>query len=163
MWVRASVVSSPSRKAYSSLSDSAQSGFSSSTGRGLLRGQATLCGELVQRLLQRLSSAMQPAHHRTDGDVEDLGDLLVRKAFHVGEQHGQPEVLRERLDRTLHLGLGEQVHELVFGAATLASLLEAPDALVEVEVLDVVEVGLLGAALLRSVPVDERVGEDPVQ
>src|SRR2546423_7725342 len=122
MCTRRSGVSSPSRNEYSSCSESAHSGFWSSTGCGLLGGQATLCGELVQRLLQRLSSAMQPAHHRTDGDVEDLGDLLVRKAFHVGEQHGQPEVLRERLDRTLHLGLGEQVHELVFGAATLAGL-----------------------------------------
>src|SRR5947209_17864444 len=108
MCTRRSTVSSPSRNEYSSFRESAQSGLRSSTGRRLLRGQATLGGEVVQRLLQRLSSAVQTAHDRTDRDVEDVGDLLVREPLDVGEQHGEAEVLRERLDRFLHLGLGEQ-------------------------------------------------------
>ena len=30
---------------------------------------------------------MQPRHHRADRDVEHLGDLLVREALDVGEDH----------------------------------------------------------------------------
>ena len=41
--------------------------------------------------------------------------------------------------------------------------LEATEAAVEVEVLDLVELGLVGPALLGPVDVDEGVGEDPVQ
>ena len=37
---------------------------------------------------------VQPAHHGTDRDVEDLGDLLVGEALDVGEQHGHAGTAR---------------------------------------------------------------------
>src|SRR4051794_3424539 len=163
MWTRRSCVSSPSRNEYSSFSESAHSGFWSSTGCRLLGGQATFGGELVQRLLQRLSSAMQPTHHGTDRDVEDVGDLLVGEALDIGEEDGQPEVLGQRLDRLLDLGLREEVHELVLGAAAGPRLLQPTQAPVQVEVLDVVQIRLVRPPLLGPVLVDVGVGEDPVQ
>ena len=67
-------------------------------GLGIVRprpvGEPPLDGELVQLLLQRLSSPVQPAHHGADRDVEDLGDLLVGEALDVGEQHGHAEAAR---------------------------------------------------------------------
>src|SRR5438045_4123572 len=80
--------------------------------------QPTLDTELEQRALERLSSTMEPAHHRADGNVEDLGDLLVGEALDVGEQHGHAKRLRQRLQRLLHLGVGEEVENLLLGAAT---------------------------------------------
>src|SRR5919202_5289352 len=62
-----------------------------STCRAGARGQTVFHGKLPQPLLKQLSSAMQAAHHRSDGDVEDIGDLLVGEALHVGQEHGHPE------------------------------------------------------------------------
>src|SRR6266513_4014178 len=100
---------------------------------------------------------MQPAHYRTDGNIEDLGDLLVRKTLDIGQQDGDAELLGQRLDRLFHLGVAEPIEELVLGAATGRGGLETPEAAVEVEVFDLVDVGLVGASLLGSVRVDERV------
>src|SRR5690606_23353658 len=110
---RSSSVSSPSRNWYSSRKVSLQSdivrscsgvgasGAGDRVGRGRSLGQRigepVRGGVVEQRLLQRLSSPVQPAHHGADGDVEDLGDLLVGEALDVGQQDGHAEVLREVL------------------------------------------------------------------
>jgi hypothetical protein len=116
-------------------------------GVGRAVGEPVVDGVVEQPLLQRLSSPVQPAHHRADRDVEDLGDLLVREPSDVGEQDGHAEDLRQVLDRLLHLGVAEGVHQLVLGAAA-----EGPPrgrrGAVEVEVLDLVELGLSGRRCL---------------
>jgi hypothetical protein len=86
---------------------------------------------------------MQPRHHGTDRDVEDLGDLLVREPLHVGEEDREPEVLGQVLEGLLDLVVGEQIEELLLGRQA-AGRLERPEPTVQVEVLDVLEVGLLG-------------------
>ena len=106
---------------------------------------------------------MEPRHHRPDRDVEDLGDLLVRETLDIGEQHGHPELLGQRLERLLDLVVGEAVEQLVLGAAAERRRLEPAQPPVEVQVLDVLEVMLVGTALLGPVRVDEGVGEDPVE
>ena len=106
---------------------------------------------------------MQPTHHGADRDVHDLGDLLVGETLDVGEQHGHPELLRERLERLLHHLVGDAVEHLGLGGAARVGRLEPAEAAVQVEVLGVVEVDLLGPALLRPVRVDEGVGEDLVE
>src|SRR5262245_64751657 len=73
--------------------------------------------ELEQLLLQRLSSAMEPTHDGSDRDIEDFGDLLVRETLDVGEQHGQPELLGQRLDGAFDLVVGEPIEQFVLGAA----------------------------------------------
>ena len=60
-------------------------------------------GRVPQRLLQRFSSPMQPAHHGSDRNVHDLGDLLVGETLDVGQQHGHAELLGQRLERLLHV------------------------------------------------------------
>ena len=60
---------------------------------------------------------MEATHHCSDGYVENLGDLLVGESFHVAQQHGHAELLREGLDGFLDLGFGEVVEHLVLGAA----------------------------------------------
>ena len=106
---------------------------------------------------------MQPTHHRAYRDVEDLGDLLVREAFDIGQQDGHAELLGERLQRLFDIGLGEVVEHLLLGAAASGGRLQPAQPAVEVEVFDVVELGLLRPAFAGPVRVDERVGEDPVQ
>jgi hypothetical protein len=91
---------------------------------------------------------MQPTHDRTDGNIQDFGDLFVGESLHVRQQYGHAEVLRQRLERFLHLGVGEPLEQLVLGAPTRHRRLEAADAAVEVEVLDLVELRLVGTALL---------------
>ena len=128
---------------------------------GLARSRRSVFGRAVDRcraagrlgprrsshncVLSAFSSPMQPAHHRADRNVEDLGDLLVREALDVGQQHRHAELLGQRLEGLLHLGVGEPVEQLVLGAATGQRRLEAAEPAVEVEVLDVVEVGLARA------------------
>src|SRR5215204_4334328 len=167
MVVRRSGVSSPSRNPYSWRRASPQSvgWWRSGTGGALLvvvvassgrgthgllpRGldQAASCGELVQPLLEPPSSAMEAAHDGSDGDVEDLGDLLVGEALDVGQQDGQSELLGQGLDGLPDLALGQDVEELVLGAPAGPGPLEAAEAAVEVEVLDLVQVGLVRSAL----------------
>ena len=67
--------------------------------------QPTLDTELEQRLLQRLSSAMQTTHHRTDRNLEDVGDLLVGETFDIGEEHGDAELLGQGFEGALHVFL----------------------------------------------------------
>src|SRR2546423_2188169 len=97
-------VSSPSRKWYSVWMASTQSTNSvspcgapaaMSSSFTTVRYQPSLHTELEQRLLQRLSSTVEPAHDRSDRDLEDLGDLLVRETLDIGQQHGHPELLGE--------------------------------------------------------------------
>ena len=59
---------------------------------------------------------------------------------------GDPELLGEVLERRLHLVVGEALDQLVLGAAAGHRRLEAAEPPVHVEVLDVVEVGLVRAA-----------------
>src|SRR4051812_3890674 len=96
--------------------------------------ESSLSAELVQPLLQGLSSAVEATHDRTDRNIEDLGDLLVGKAFHVAEQHGDPELLGQRLERLFDLALGEPFEDLLLGALAGGSTLETAEAPVEVEV-----------------------------
>src|SRR3954447_151316 len=109
--------------------------------------QPTLDTELEQRLLQRLSSAMQPTHHRAYRDVEDLGDLFVGETLHIGQQHGHAELLGQGLERLFDVGLGEVVEHLLLGAAAGGGCLQPAQAAVQVQVFDVVELGLLRPAL----------------
>src|SRR5580765_7963375 len=129
MRTRSSPSVSPSRYGYTSRKTSSQSAMHS---LGLVRvdpigifGRVGCLGEEVPALseaeqptLQAFSSPVEPRHHRADGDVEDLGDLLVREVLDVGEQDGQAEVLREVFQRPLDLVVGEQIEQRVLGAAT---------------------------------------------
>src|SRR5438270_11609141 len=104
-----------------------------------LGDKTSLTSELVQPRLQRLSSAMQPTHHSTNRNVEDLGDLLVGKTFDVTEQDGHPELFGKGLDRLLDLCLGDVVEHLLLGAAPRRRPGEPTEAPVEVEALDVID------------------------
>src|ERR1035441_8004898 len=53
--------------------------------------------KVVQRLFERPSSAMEPAHHRSDRHVRDVRYLFVGETFHIGEENRHAEVLRKRL------------------------------------------------------------------
>src|SRR5918995_1808973 len=148
-WICSRVVddNSSSRKASSSRSVCLQSAIvadrsvSSSVvprrlgGCGLCCREAPRLGELVQRALHRFSSPVKPRHHGADRDVEHLGDLLVREALHVGEDHRQPEVVGQFLERPLDLVIGEQVEELVLGRLAGGGSLHRPEPAVQVEVL----------------------------
>ena len=125
--------------------------------------EAPSASTIDQRLLQRFSSAMDPAHDRADGHIGDLGDLLVRESFDIGQQDGHPERVGQRLDGRLDVGVGEPLEGLVLGAPAQPGGLLAGQVAVEVQVLDVLHVGDLGTPLLRPVGVDVRVGEDPVE
>ena len=106
---------------------------------------------------------MEPTHDRADGHIHDLGDLLVGETLDVGEQHGHAELLRQRLERLLHHLVGDAVEHLGLGRAVRRHRLEPAEPAVEEEVLAVVEVDLVGPALLRPVRVDEGVREDLVE
>ncbi len=116
--------------------------------------------EAEQPTLQPFSSPVEPTHHGADRDLEDLGDLLVGEALDVGEEHGHPELLRQVLERLLHLRVGEPLEQLVLCASTGQSGLEAAEPAVHVQILDVVEIALPRTALLGAIRVDERVRED---
>ena len=106
---------------------------------------------------------MEPTHDRADGHIHDLGDLLVGETLDVGEQHGHPELLGQRLQRLLHHLVGDALEHLGLGGAIGGHRLEPAETAVQEEVLAVVEIDLVGATLLRPVRVDERVGEDLVE
>ena len=106
---------------------------------------------------------MDATHHGSDGNIEDLGDLLVGETLDIGQDHGHPELLRDRLERLLHLVVGERVERFGLGGTLGVGRLEPAQPAEDVEVLDVVEVDLVGAALLRPVLIDERVREDAVE
>ena len=50
-------------------------------------------GIITQRLLQQPAPAMQSAHHRADGAVHDVGDLLVREVLEVAQHDRHPVVV----------------------------------------------------------------------
>ena len=91
---------------------------------------------------------MESAHHRSDGNVEDLGDLLVGETFHVGKHDGHAELLGNGLERLFHLGVGDALEHLGLRAAPGHGRFQASEPAVEVEVLHVLEVGLLGRRLV---------------
>jgi len=68
---------------------------------------------------------VQPAHHGTDRDLEDVGDLLVAESLDIGEQDGHAELLRQGLDGLLDLVIRVDVEQLVLGAAPGGGGLEA--------------------------------------
>src|SRR5258708_3060139 len=49
--------------------------------------KAARFSHIVQRLLEGLSSPVDPAHDGADGDIGDLGDLLVAESLHIGEEY----------------------------------------------------------------------------
>ena len=106
---------------------------------------------------------MEATHHCADRDVEYFGDLLVGKSVHVGQKHGDAEVLRQVVKGLLDGAVGEEVHQLVLGTASGPDCLETAEIPEQKEVLVLTHVGLVGAALTRAVLVDERVGEDAVE
>src|SRR3974390_497184 len=132
MATRRSSVTSPPRKSYSVWAASGQSppltsaltSYGSAVpsmstcstrcfaGRG---DQPSFDSELVQRFLERSSSAMEAAHHRPDRNVENVRYLLVREALDVGQENGYPELLGQVLNRRLDLGLREPVEYLLLG------------------------------------------------
>src|SRR5690242_11761382 len=106
---RRHIVSSPSRYSYTRWIACSQSIWSRSAPHGTAdaRRQVPFLRVFEQPLLQLSSSAMDATHHGADGNVEDLGDLLVGEALDVGEDHGHPELLRQRLEGLLDLVVGE--------------------------------------------------------
>src|SRR5271165_4977434 len=120
------------------------------------RDESPRHSKVVQRLFERPSSAMEPAHDRPYRYVHDVGDLFVGETLDIGKEHRHPERLRKRLQSCLDLVICDPGEGLVLGAAA-DSLVRAPEAPEEVELLDVVELGLLRAAGAGAVGVDEGV------
>ena len=112
--------------------------------------EATIDGNVVQPPPEMLSSTVQPAHDRAYRDVEGLCDLARGEAVHVGEHHDQPGLPAKRVYGPLHLRVGEPVHQLVLSRPSPCCRLAAVEPPVEIEVLDVVEVGLGGPPLLAT-------------
>ena len=108
-----------------------------------------------------LPAAVQPGHHRPDGRIHDLGDLLVREAFDVGVVHRHPELLGQRLQRRLDLGVGQRLQRLDLGRPQPGRGVLGVGR--QLPVGDLVGRVLRGLALLLAVAVDVGVGQDPVQ
>jgi len=45
-----------------------------------------------------LARVVQPRHHRSQRDVQHLGDLSVREAFHVAQHDNSAEIRRQRVE-----------------------------------------------------------------
>ena len=99
-------------------------------------------------------------HHRSDRHVRDLRDLLVGEAFHICEEHRHPEVLGDRLERRLHVGVGDLL-EHVFLAER--STLLAPSLSNRNHSSTSSGPRRSSARAALPVDVDEGVREDPVQ
>src|SRR5262249_11509782 len=54
-----------------------------------------------ERAAEQLAGAMDTRANRSDGQVQYLGNLLVRTLFHVREQDGRSKLLRESRQRGL--------------------------------------------------------------
>ena len=65
-----------------------------------------------EHVAQLASTTVEPRHDGADGDVEDLGDLLVLEALDVGQQHGHAELLGEGLEGRLDLAFGDLIEHL---------------------------------------------------
>ena len=101
---------------------------------------------------------MEPTHHGSDRDIEILSDFLVRQTLDIAKEYGEAIGLGQGIDCRLHVSIGEVVHELVFGAAGGASGFQTTHAAIQVEVLDAIELGFVGPALLGPIGVDVGVG-----
>ncbi len=106
---------------------------------------------------------MEPGHDGTDGDVHDLGDLLVGETLHIGQQHREAEVLGQVLDGSLDVRFHEALQYLLLGASGRAARFGTAEPLVQVEILELAHLHLGRATQLLAVAVDVGVGEDPVQ
>ena len=71
---------------------------------------------------------------------------LYEKSFDIGEQHGDSERFRQLFERSLYLVVGEQFEQRVF--CTAAHRPEVANPAIQVQILDVVEVGFLRSTLL---------------
>ncbi len=58
---------------------------------------------------------MKSRHHSSHRYVENLGDLLVRELLDVGEEYWHPEVLGERLERSLYVTVDELIQRRFLG------------------------------------------------
>ena len=86
---------------------------------------------------------MQSTHDRSDGDLEHVGDLLIGETLDVGEQHRKEEVLGQVFEGTFDFVVGEEVDDFLLGTATLEMVRQCGCSLVEVELIEVSEVGFL--------------------
>ncbi len=123
--------------------------------------EPAVAGGVGEHVPQLPTAPVQPRHHGADRRTHDLGDLLVGEPLDVGEVHGHPEVLRQLLQRRLHVVVRQPVQRLHLGRAqalrgVLAGLRDLP-------VGDLLGGRLLGLALPLAVAVDVGVGEDPVE
>ena len=73
---------------------------------------------------------------------------LVPETLDIGQQHGDAEGVRQRLDRRLDIGVGEPVHRPVLGTPTDPVARVAGEPAVQVEVLHVLDVGISGRRFL---------------
>ena len=103
---------------------------------------------------------MQPRHHGTDRDVEDLGRLRVAELADVDEHDDVAEVVRDLGERVDDAALREPLDHLVLLERLLA--LGGRDLVGEV-VVAFLERLEIGRALDLAAPVEVQVGEDPQQ
>jgi hypothetical protein len=73
---------------------------------------------------------VETRHHRADRDVQDLRDLLVGEAFHVGQEHRHPELLGKAGQGLLDVLVGKRLEDLCLrgglGAVATETLVEVP-------------------------------------
>ena len=116
---------------------------------------------VLQHVPQLPPPAVQARHDRADRRAHDVGDLLVREPFHVGEVHRDAELLGKGLQRLLDVGVREAVQRLrLRRLQARGGVLGRPG---QLPVLDLFRTRPLRLALLLAVAVDERVGQDPEQ
>src|SRR5262245_3120497 len=70
-----------------------------------------LDGVIVELALQHLPRPEQTRLHGTDRHLENLGDFLIRHAFHVAQHQGLTKRLRKLIDGAKHLVINDAVEE----------------------------------------------------
>ena len=101
---------------------------------------------------------MQAAHHGADRARHDVGDLLVGELFHVAQDDGELELLRQRVERAANLALDDGQERDLLRVAQLAHRGGADPAVGERVGVRPLEQGLLETP--AAVLVDEGVRED---
>src|ERR1700704_915045 len=89
----------------------------SSPGSSSPRDQSSFLSQVPQPLLELLSSAMETTHDRSNGNIHDLGDFLVRKSLDIRKENRHPELLREVFEGRLDDLVGDALEHLRLGAA----------------------------------------------
>ena len=79
--------------------------------------KSTIAAELIQLLLQLLSSPMKPAHYGTDWNIKDFCDFFVGKSLYVGEKNGCPVLVRQLFEGVDDVAIGDLFEQYVFGAS----------------------------------------------